>query len=130
MNESQLRQQNKKLLEALKIFIGCPEWRSFVHDVDCTDTHCHEDHPKDRSCTCDGPYNVEVIESVLKKETIEEEQKREERELVKMAGASAQRVLDNEDARQARQQIKSAIEEGNVQSDGDMTLVSQPDGPM
>ncbi len=57
----------------------------------------------------------------------EEERKKEERELVKMASASGQRVLDNEDA---RQQIKSAIEKGNVQSDGDMTLVSQPDGPM
>ena len=57
----------------------------------------------------------------------EEDRKREERELVKMASASGQRVLADEDA---RQQIKSAIEKGNVQSDGDMTLISQPDGPV
>lgn len=56
----------KKLLTALIIFTDCPNWRRFVHDMDCTDTDGHMLDADARDCRCDGPYYVEIIESALK----------------------------------------------------------------
>ncbi len=56
----------KELLNALTIFTDCPDWRRFVHDMDCGDPGGHNDFPNTSLCVCEGPYNVKVIESALK----------------------------------------------------------------
>jgi len=58
----------ERLQNALREFTECPNWREFLHDMDCTSPSGHEDHPDDRLCKCDGPHRIEQVEQALSTE--------------------------------------------------------------